>query len=92
MASCDGPGDVADAHAMGWRTFEVVRAGAVPSGVAVQCPSDTHGVQCIDCRMCGGTSRQGRSVWIAAHGATARCEGPAIPQLSGKGALRVFAA
>lgn len=92
MASCDGPGDVAEARAAGWRTFEVVRPGSVPSGVAVQCPATTHDVQCVDCRLCGGQQRQGRSVWIEAHGATARCEGPAIPQLSGKGSLRVWGA
>ena len=88
MASCDGPGDVEAARALGWRTFEVARFEAPTRDGAVECPSDTRGISCSDCRLCGGTSRVAKSVWIAAHGPTARCKGPAIPELDRR-AVRV---
>lgn len=91
MASVDGPGDVEAARAAGWRTFEVARGDATPSTGAVQCPSDTRGITCSDCRLCGGLQRAAaRSVWIAAHGTTASCDGPSIPQLDGRGRLSVW--
>lgn len=91
MASVDGPGDMAEARAMGWRCFAVVRPGGETPAAAVQCVADTHGTTCADCRLCGGLQRAGaRDIWIQAHGATARCEGPQIPQLTGRGRLQVF--
>lgn len=68
MASVDGPGDVADAKRAGWRYFYVRKeADAVPKD-AVECPS-SRGVQCEDCRLCGGLQKAGaKSIWIAPHG------------------------
>lgn len=68
MASCDGPGDLADARAQGWRCFVVTPQGApVPEG-AIACPS-SRGVQCADCRLCGGLQRAGaRDIAIEVHG------------------------
>lgn len=69
MASCEGPGDMAEAEAQGWRAFGT---SDVPVPGAVQCPaSRTHNaVQCEDCRLCNG-QRPGKvrpPVWIAPHG------------------------
>lgn len=94
MASCDGPGDVRDAQAQGWRTFEVVPLSGAPMAGAVHCPAVvTDGrVTCSDCRLCGGDQRAGaKSIYLYVHGAAAACTGPQIPQRpSGRANLEVF--
>lgn len=73
MASADSLQDMADAHALGFRTFRVT---ANPfenvKGLEVICPaSEERGkvTQCASCKACMGTSGKARvSIQIAAHG------------------------
>lgn len=65
MASVETAQDESLAHAMGWRTFRVTNQ---PTKGAIECPSE-RGVQCADCLLCSGTTRQNApSIWIAPHG------------------------
>lgn len=74
MASCDGPGDLEAARAMGWRGF--VAVGSVDAALDLQgvvhCPSQATGRQCADCRLCVGTALQAKDVVILAHGSGAK--------------------
>ena len=73
MASCDGPGDLADARRDGWRCFMV--AADAPDAGTIQCPAVTRGLECDACRLCGGASRAGaKDIWISPHGARAESE------------------
>jgi len=68
MASV-GANDYLAAEQMGWRTF-VVSARAIEKHVL--CPASKeagHRVNCVDCRLCSGASKQARSIWIPPHGA-----------------------
>lgn len=92
MASVDSDDERRDAQRLGWRTFRVRdhRAGALTraaigaSGVAreIECVS-ARGVACADCGLCAGASLPGAaSIWIAAHGASARRVGRSLAVLS----------
>ena len=76
MASCDSPQDVEHANAAGWRAFHVRPKGAPAPAGQVRCPSDPTGrvhVPCTSCGQCSGSGgRRTRSVWITAHGPSAR--------------------
>lgn len=60
MASVDSWRELETAEAQGWRAFLVLPPGAPipdrsPMGRRiVQCPADSHGAQCADCRLCDG--------------------------------------
>ena len=57
----------------GRRTFRIVSAAEqIDARNEVQCPSETHGVQCVDCMLCSGANKPGKSVAIVVHGAGAR--------------------
>ena len=56
-----------EAHAMGWRTFRVMPEGDTPMDSEVVCPYETHKVQCKDCMLCMGQSKQAKSVCVTAH-------------------------
>ena len=72
MTSADTLADAQQAWARGERTFRVVRSYADLQANELACPSE-RGVQCADCRLCGGTSVQSpKSIAIAVHGAGAR--------------------
>jgi len=73
MASADSLTDMADAHALGYRTFRVTPIGEVAiKGVEIVCPASHEAGQkteCIDCKACMGTSAKARvSIQIQAHG------------------------
>jgi hypothetical protein len=74
MASADTPEDMADAHALGWRTFRV-RAAQEPvvKGLEAICPASKEAgykTDCATCKSCGGNSAKARvSMVIMAHGA-----------------------
>ena len=54
------------------RTFRVIRhVSEIVPKQEVECPSE-RGVQCADCRLCGGAAVKGKSVAIVAHGVGAR--------------------
>lgn len=38
---------------------------------AVECVSDSHGIQCIKCQLCQGWAKKAKNVWINPHGAKA---------------------
>ena len=73
MASADSETDMADAHALGYRTFRVTPIGEGPiKGTEIVCPASHEAgqkVECIDCKACMGTSAKARvSIQIMAHG------------------------
>lgn len=72
MASCDTLADVAEATALGWRTFYAgnVQVFAGKRNGAVYCPADRlDGVTCDRCGLCNGTAQGMRpNVVIAEHG------------------------
>jgi hypothetical protein len=80
LASCEAPEDVTQAREQGWATAVVVdkfpNAGAfkLPNGEkAFACPQQTHGVQCVKCRLClkesdGYLHRRGMAIAFEVHG------------------------
>lgn len=73
MASCDAPGDIADAVSAGWRYFYAKsKSDAVPVG-SIVCPAASESgarVQCIDCTLCDGVQYDNdrrKSITIDTH-------------------------
>ena len=66
MASVDSLKDHEKAISLGWRTFRVDYQDHTSAGEII-CPSVTHGVQCIDCKLCSGAGKA-KSIAIMAHG------------------------
>lgn len=77
MASADSVADAADAAAMGWRSFLVTPDGAPIPEQMIECPSETHGVQCATCGLCKGAAIGAPSIAIGAHGPAKRFVGSA---------------
>lgn len=72
MTSADNLADAQAAWDRGERTFRVVSDYSEMQANEIACPSE-RGVQCADCRLCGGTSvHSPKSIAIAVHGAGAR--------------------
>lgn len=72
MVSADNLAQAQRAWSNGYRTFRVVReSDALVHGEEIECPS-SRGVQCVDCRLCGGTSVRARSIAIVVHGPGAK--------------------
>lgn len=76
-ASCDGPDDVVEARAAGWSTVVVdtnaedtLIGGTLAGSRVVQCPAQTRGLTCDQCRLCG--RERPSTVAFAAHGGGAR--------------------
>lgn len=68
MVSADTINIAREAWRNGYRTFRVVKSEAdVVREHEALCPS-LRGVQCVDCRLCGGTSVQAKSIAIPVHG------------------------
>jgi hypothetical protein len=72
MASVDSISEYQDAKLAGWRTFRVSPTGDdnIP-GCEITCPASAGRVQCINCRLCSGTTRRAKDITIRAHGAKA---------------------
>ena len=73
MASVDTPEDMAEAQAMGWRTFRVRRPGEPVLPGEIICPASAEAGKrrtCEACKACGGAtaSAAARSVVIIVHG------------------------
>lgn len=69
MASADSAAEAAQATAMGMRYFRV-SIGVDKQPLEVTCPASVEGgrkAQCSDCMLCGGTSKNARSIVIADH-------------------------
>ena len=56
------------AHDRGYRTFRVMAEGDLPMADEVMCPNVTHGIQCEDCMLCAGATRQAKNICIPGHG------------------------
>lgn len=71
MASVDSSAEAAQASALGMRYFRV-SIGVDKQPLEVSCPASAEGgrkAQCSDCMLCGGTSKNARSIVIADHAA-----------------------
>lgn len=71
MASADSADEARQATALGMRYFRV-SIGVDRQPIEVSCPASAEGgrkAQCSDCLLCGGTSKQARSIVIADHAA-----------------------
>ena len=71
MASADSADEARQAQALGMRYFRV-SIGVDKAPLEVTCPASAEGgrkTQCADCMLCGGTSKQARSIVIADHAA-----------------------
>ena len=68
MVSCHNKAQHAEARRRGWRSFVVIAEGQDAPDNAVQCPYYTHEVQCIHCKLCQGTSKAVKDVYVLAHG------------------------
>lgn len=73
MASADSEHDAREAWANGWRTFRVLQPGEAPiAGAEIVCLSDSRGISCFQCGLCGGLQTPGgKSIAIMVHGARA---------------------
>lgn len=72
MTSADTLADAQQAWTRGERTFRVVRSYNDMTTNEIACPS-YRGIQCADCRLCGGTSVPSpKSIAIVVHGNGAR--------------------
>ena len=69
MASVETPEQQQEASAMGWRTFRIIRSGDALLPDEVLCPHTTHGVQCVNCQLCKGTSLRAKNIAVHVHGA-----------------------
>lgn len=69
MASTDTIDETKQAHEMGWRTFRVTTDIDKLLPNEIVCPNTTHGIKCIDCGLCKGTSSKGKNIVIEVHGA-----------------------
>jgi hypothetical protein len=68
MASVETAAQEERLRAQGWGTFRVGRKDGSDLGSSTQCPYDTIGTTCIECRACDGGAR---AIYVAAHGAGA---------------------
>lgn len=75
LASCETVAEVRQGRARGYATALVVN-GSVPTDIrTVQCPAQTHGVTCADCRLCTQASRlytNGITITFDVHGTGAK--------------------
>ncbi len=81
-ASCDTVADVAEALASGWKAVVVDADGGIPGqrlagALAVSCPYESRGTQCIDCRLCARQKRPSVVVFQV-HGTKKRLAREAI--------------
>lgn len=72
MASVDFPWEYKKAKEMGWRTFRVTTDWKMKSVREMPCLNSTKGLKCIDCLLCGGTSKSAKDIYIKVHGSTAK--------------------
>lgn len=72
MASADHASDVAQAHAMGWRTFRAMPIGAPLLASEIGCPAAVENgarTNCASCGLCAGnSSKSPRDIAIELHG------------------------
>lgn len=73
-ASCETAEDIADALSCGWQPVVVDDGDLTNTFIGgrrvTQCPNQTHGVTCDECRACGVDTRTRPVIAFAIHGAT----------------------
>lgn len=73
-ASCETPDDVLEATLAGWQTVIVDDGTLFGTKVGdrnvVQCPAQTRGITCEECRACGADTRTRPVIGFSIHGAT----------------------
>lgn len=67
MCSTHNKAQLAEARRRGYRSFHAIPAGAPAPADSVECPFYTANVQCRDCQLCQGTSKQAKDVYVIAH-------------------------
>jgi hypothetical protein len=67
MQSADTLPQAQAAWSSGFRTFRVVHDTSHLQPNEILCPS-SRGVQCVDCRLCGGSQVKAKSIAIVVHG------------------------
>jgi hypothetical protein len=67
MVSADSLTSARSAWSSGFRTFRVVHDTSHLQPNEILCPS-SRGVQCVDCRLCGGSQVKAKSIAIVVHG------------------------
>jgi hypothetical protein len=71
MISADSLYEAQAAWQSKYRTFRVVRdTSEIVAKQEIECPS-ARGVQCIDCGLCAGSTKQAKSIAIVVHGSGA---------------------
>jgi hypothetical protein len=72
MISVDSLPEAKQAWTNKHRTFRVVRStDEIVKSKEIECPSE-RGVQCADCRLCGGSQTRAKSIAIVVHGGGAK--------------------
>jgi hypothetical protein len=74
MLSADTEEEAITAHKKGYRTFRVIPLNDAAKPILkdeIMCPS-SKGIQCADCKLCGGSKTKAKSVAIVAHGIGAK--------------------
>jgi hypothetical protein len=65
MVSADTPKQALKYQALGAKTFRVAMAGDALFDSEIECLSDSKGIQCIDCGLCDGSTK---NIAITVHG------------------------
>lgn len=81
MASVDTLEELELAQSKGWRTYFVNGEGLETVPNSIDCPHDSHGVQCAGCNLCSGLQSRAKSVAIEPHGTGQRF----VRELAAKG-------
>jgi len=71
MASVDNIIEAKQAHDAGWRTFRVTNDLDTLLSNEIICPNTTHGIKCVDCKLCSGYSKA-KNIVIGVHGAKSK--------------------
>jgi len=67
MASVHTVHEMKKANKLGYRTY---RVGPEPiTKDEIMCPHYTHGVQCVNCKLCMGSAIKAKNIYAPAHGA-----------------------
>jgi len=69
QVSADSPKQALKYQSMGAMTFRVAMAGDSLINGEIQCKADTHGISCLDCKLCDGASQ---NVVIEVHGSRSK--------------------
>jgi len=56
MASVHSPAEREQAKGRGFRTFRIIGSASEVGQGEILCPNTTHGVQCVDCGLCDGST------------------------------------